>query len=228
MQVTAAGLVAGSGVWISVLSSNSGAAYVSFFGFGGIRIGGWGGIGWLPLGPGDFFHPWWGRWGGYASARLGENRGGFAPLRAEIEVLEREPGDGTMRTSAGATSVSGHDFGTGHGTVRAVSHSGDAECAISPTAAGSEPTARELLGQRTRGGVVTTANASQNHTLLGPWRDGTASNGRSLNSGSANTRSSNERSSAKDRPMKSANERSIGSSHETARSGNSAGSRGER
>src|ERR1700722_19439281 len=43
-------------------------AYVSFCGFGGgfgIGVGfGFGSIGWLPLGPGDFFHPWWGRWGG--------------------------------------------------------------------------------------------------------------------------------------------------------------------
>jgi len=47
-------------------------AYVSFFGWGGgfgVGFGfGWGSIGWLPLGPGDFFHPWWGRWGG----RFGE------------------------------------------------------------------------------------------------------------------------------------------------------------
>jgi len=48
-------------------------AYVSFFGWGG---GGWGfgigfgfgwgfgHVGWLPCGPGDWYHPWWGRWGG--------------------------------------------------------------------------------------------------------------------------------------------------------------------
>jgi hypothetical protein len=40
-------------------------AYVGFFGFGGFGFGvgfgwGWGGFGWLPLGPGDWFHPWWG------------------------------------------------------------------------------------------------------------------------------------------------------------------------
>lgn len=43
-------------------------AYVSFFGWGGgfgFGVGfGWGGFGWLPIGPCDFFHPWWGRWGG--------------------------------------------------------------------------------------------------------------------------------------------------------------------
>jgi len=43
-------------------------AYVSFWGFGG-GIGwgfGWGfgwGWGWLPIGPCDYYHPWWGRYG---------------------------------------------------------------------------------------------------------------------------------------------------------------------
>lgn len=64
-------------------------AYVSFFGFGG---GGWGGgfgfgfgfgfgnIGWLPIGPGDYFCPWWGGWGGrFAFDRFGDfdRFGGF-------------------------------------------------------------------------------------------------------------------------------------------------------
>lgn len=47
-------------------------AYVSFFGFGGGWGfgfgfgGGWGyaSFGWLPCGPGDWYRPWWGRWGG--------------------------------------------------------------------------------------------------------------------------------------------------------------------
>jgi hypothetical protein len=38
-------------------------AYVSFFGFGGHRgpSVGFGSVGWLPLGPGDSFYPWYGR-----------------------------------------------------------------------------------------------------------------------------------------------------------------------
>jgi uncharacterized protein DUF6600/FecR-like protein len=38
-------------------------AYVSFFGFGGYRgaFVGFGSLGWLPLGPGDSFYPWYGR-----------------------------------------------------------------------------------------------------------------------------------------------------------------------
>jgi hypothetical protein len=42
-------------------------AYVSFWGWGwgwGWGGWGWGGFGWLPIGPCDWFHPWWGRYGG--------------------------------------------------------------------------------------------------------------------------------------------------------------------
>ncbi|PYQ43598.1 MAG: hypothetical protein DMG99_06265, partial [Acidobacteria bacterium] len=65
----------------------------SFWGWGGgfgfnVGFGGWGGFGWLPLGPCDWFHPWW---GGYRG-RFGvvnvnnvnitniHNYGGIAPL----------------------------------------------------------------------------------------------------------------------------------------------------
>ena len=67
-------------------------AYVSFFGWGGgfgfgVGYGGWGGFGWLPVGPCDYFHPWWGGYGGrfgvvgFRGGYNGFNRyGGFAPL----------------------------------------------------------------------------------------------------------------------------------------------------
>ena len=68
-------------------------AYVSFWGWGGgwgfgigFGFGGWGGFGWMPIGPCDWFHPWWGgyrgrfgtfnAWNGRNLARFG----GFAPL----------------------------------------------------------------------------------------------------------------------------------------------------
>jgi hypothetical protein len=66
-------------------------AYVSFFGFGGgwgfgFGWGGWGGFGWLPIGPCDRFFPWWGGYGGRFGV-VGSNRfgtlnrfGGIAPL----------------------------------------------------------------------------------------------------------------------------------------------------
>jgi len=65
-------------------------AYVSFWGWGGgfgfgFGWGGWGGFGWLPLGPCDWFHPWWGgyrgRFGWVGRGGWGGGRfGGFAPL----------------------------------------------------------------------------------------------------------------------------------------------------
>lgn len=71
-------------------------AYVGFFGFGGFGFGiglgwgGWGGFGWLPLGPGDWFHPWWGGYGGRFGwagyGRYGEfgRFGGIAPLHPGV------------------------------------------------------------------------------------------------------------------------------------------------
>jgi hypothetical protein len=74
-------------------------AYVSFWGWGrgwgfgfgfGFGWGGWGGFGWLPIGPGDWFHPWWGgyrgRFGAFNAWDIG-NRGrfgGFAPLHGGL------------------------------------------------------------------------------------------------------------------------------------------------
>ena len=64
-------------------------AYVSFFGWGGgfgfgFGWGGWGGFGWLPLGPCDYFHPWWGgyrgRFGWAGHGWEGGRYGGFRPL----------------------------------------------------------------------------------------------------------------------------------------------------
>ena len=70
-------------------------AYVSFFGWGGgfgfgVGFGGWGGFGWLPIGPCDAFFPWWGGWGGrFGSVNITNinitninniNRGGIRPL----------------------------------------------------------------------------------------------------------------------------------------------------
>jgi len=65
-------------------------AYVSFWGWGGgfgfgFGYGGWGGFGWLPIGPCDWFHPWWGGYRGrfgVFNARYGNYHryGGFRPL----------------------------------------------------------------------------------------------------------------------------------------------------
>jgi hypothetical protein len=64
-------------------------AYVSFWGWGGgfgfgVGFGGWGGFGWLPLGPCDYYHPWWGgyrgRFGWTANGWNGARYGGIHPL----------------------------------------------------------------------------------------------------------------------------------------------------
>jgi hypothetical protein len=69
-------------------------AYVSFWGWGGgfgfgVGFGGWGGFGWLPIGPCDWFHPWWGGYRGRFGVvnvynvhnTYNVNRfGGFSPL----------------------------------------------------------------------------------------------------------------------------------------------------
>jgi uncharacterized protein DUF6600/FecR-like protein len=69
-------------------------AYVSFFGWGGgwgfgVGFGGWGGFGWLPIGPCDGFHPWW---GGYRNSfnvvnvtnitTINNFHGGIGPLHS--------------------------------------------------------------------------------------------------------------------------------------------------
>ncbi len=87
------GLVAGTGLGRGLLSSILGAGLCFvlwlrrwvWLGFG-VGFGGWGGFGWLPIGPCDRFFPWWGGYGGRFGV-VGFNRfgglnrfGGIAPL----------------------------------------------------------------------------------------------------------------------------------------------------
>ena len=100
-------------------------AYVSFFGFGGgFGVGfGWGSIGWFPIGPCDFFHPWWGGWRGrfgYTGYR-GWERGGFAPLHggtrfSNVRLAMNDP------HFRGATGVAANRFGQGRTTFSPVNH----------------------------------------------------------------------------------------------------------
>ena len=108
-------------------------AYVSFFGFGGgfgVSVGfGFGSFGWLPLGPGDFCHPWW---GGYRNSfstvnitnvniynSRGGEWGGLAPLRHDGISNVRLAGTND-RIRAGVSSVPAGSFGTGRIAPRAV------------------------------------------------------------------------------------------------------------
>jgi len=105
-------------------------AYVSFFGFGGFGFGigfGWGGFGWLPLGPGDWFHPWWGGYGGrfgwVGYGRFGEfgRFGGFAPLHAGVRFSNVAHIDDAHIGGALSTVHAGQ-FGAGRVSAVAASH----------------------------------------------------------------------------------------------------------
>jgi hypothetical protein len=111
-------------------------AYVSFFGFGGgvgvgfgVGFGGWGGFGWLPIGPCDRFFPWWGGYGGrFGGVNITNvnitniNRyGGIAPLHGGTRFSNvshiNDPHIGRA-----VSTVSGARFGTGRTTAVAASH----------------------------------------------------------------------------------------------------------
>ncbi|MGA8144519.1 MAG: DUF6600 domain-containing protein [Candidatus Acidiferrales bacterium] len=103
-------------------------AYVSFFGFGGGGFGvgfgvgfGFGHVGWLPCGPGDWYHPWYGRFGGRVNVvnvhntTINNFHNGWAPLRGG-----RDRGfsnvDEAFRNShvrAGMSSMDSKSFGRG-------------------------------------------------------------------------------------------------------------------
>lgn len=103
-------------------------AFVTFVGFGP-RVGfgfGFGSIGWFPVGPHDFFYPWYGRGFGrvnvVAFGSVGfVGRGGIAPLA----VRGRQPFFSNAnlvltnaRVRGSVTSISANEFGHGSGTFR--------------------------------------------------------------------------------------------------------------
>jgi len=106
-------------------------AYVSFFGFGGgfgFGVGfGWGGFGWLPLGPGDWFHPWWGGYGGrfgwVGYGRFGEfgRFGGFAPLHAGVR-FSNVAHINDAHIGGALSTVHAGQFGAGRVSAVAASH----------------------------------------------------------------------------------------------------------
>jgi Family of unknown function (DUF6600)/FecR protein len=102
-------------------------AYVSFFGWGGGGFGvgfgfGFGNIGWLPCGPGDWYHPWWGRWGGrYDTFRGGRDgfrggdRDGFRPIgpRGDRSFSNVNEAFRNNRVRSGMVSMRSNEFGRG-------------------------------------------------------------------------------------------------------------------
>ena len=105
-------------------------AYVSFFGFGfggGFNFGvgfGFGNIGWLPIGPGDYYHPWYGRGVNVVNVTNITNvynygRGGYGPGYRGIGPLYRGPhGYSNLRNVGNnprllgsVSTLPGRDFG---------------------------------------------------------------------------------------------------------------------
>jgi hypothetical protein len=204
-------------------------AYVSFFGFGGgvgFGIGfGWGSIGWLPLGPGDFFHPWWGRWGGgFGYARFGEyNRGGFAPLRAgsRFSNVNLAMHDANFR---GGTTVSGREFGTGHMSAQAMTHAQFQNARFSTGRLPVSPSRESFSASGRPAAASTTRNVSQNQHFFSTHSTTTASNSRSAESGRAGSNNGLQHSNqGADRGADRSSEARSNSSS-MARSGNAGGS----
>jgi hypothetical protein len=109
-------------------------AYVSFFGFGGgfgvgFGWGGWGGFGWLPIGPCDRFFPWWGGYGGrFGAVNINTihvttvNRlGGISPLHGGTAYSNlRRINDAHI--SRAVSTVGAGKFGAGRTTAVAATH----------------------------------------------------------------------------------------------------------
>ena len=96
-------------------SASAAEAGASDVGFG---FGGFGSIGWLPIGPGDRFYPWYGRGVNRVNVvnvyNIHNNCGGFAPLREgprAFSNLNRAFTDEHVR--AGVSSMSSNQFGRG-------------------------------------------------------------------------------------------------------------------
>jgi uncharacterized protein DUF6600/FecR-like protein len=108
-------------------------AYVSFWGWGGgfgfgFGYGGWGGFGWLPIGPCDYFHPWWGGYRGrfgvvnVNNIHVTNRFGGIAPLHGGTRFSNIANIHNNHIGRALSTVNAGH-FGTGR--VRAVAATGE-------------------------------------------------------------------------------------------------------
>ncbi len=152
-------------------------AYVSFFGWGGgISFGfGFGNIGWLALGPADFFHPWWG-WGvtrvgfaGYVGFhdRFGWGGRGFGPLyagRNGFSNIGRFDNDARIR--AGVSSIRGDQFGRGVGHFERGMSAAQFHSASFMTGRIPATPNRESLGRvenHVSPGIARTASANNQH-----------------------------------------------------------------
>jgi hypothetical protein len=103
-------------------------AYVSFFGFGaggfgfGFGVGfGFGRFGWLPCGPGDWFHPWFGRFGdrfntvNIHNTTINNFHNGVGPLAGNRghQFSNVDQAMSNERVRGGISSMAGSEFGRG-------------------------------------------------------------------------------------------------------------------
>jgi hypothetical protein len=192
-------------------------AYVSFFGWGrgfGFGFGfGWGSIGWLPLGPCDFFHPWWGRWGGrYGAVGWHDyNRGGFAPLHGgtRFSNVNLALHDEHFR---GGTTVSGNEFGKGHMSAEPMNHAQFQNAHFSTGKLPMTPSRESYSASGRPAAASTTRNVSENQHFFSA-RSATASPamGRSAGNGREVSRPGNGGPN-------------VGSNHVSSNNGSAAGS----
>ncbi len=105
-------------------------AYVSFFGFGGHRgvPAGFKSVGWLPLGPGDSFYPWYGQngfplIGGAVTTATDITKliPVIPPLRDDNEFSNVSLAAGDARIREAISSLSADRFGTGRSAPKTVS-----------------------------------------------------------------------------------------------------------
>jgi len=114
-------------------------AYVSFFGFGGRRgvSAGFGSVGWLPIGPGDSFYPWYGTWYGQNGsqsnvdnvnvtdaaniAKLNRGAGVVAPLRDDGQFSNVRLAAVDVRIRKAISAVPADRFGAGRSAPGTVS-----------------------------------------------------------------------------------------------------------
>jgi hypothetical protein len=110
-------------------------AYVSFFGLGGHRgsSAGFGSMGWLPIGPGDSFYPWYGQNGSQSNVvevnvtdatsitKLNRGVGGIAPLRDDDQFSNVALAAVNVRIRKAISAVPANRFGTGRSASATVS-----------------------------------------------------------------------------------------------------------
>jgi FecR protein len=108
-------------------------AYVSFFGFGGHRgvSIGFGSVGWLPIGPGDSFYPWYGRNDSQSNVvnvtdatnitKLNRGVGVVAPLRDDNQFSNVALAAVDVRIRKAISTVPADRFGTGRSAPATVS-----------------------------------------------------------------------------------------------------------